>query len=275
MLATSGEGSSVRQARARSVVAASGTSRNTTPCSGDAWTDSGARATPRPAATRASSTAVPGASCSRCGVNPASRQLRNTASFTAEWLSAYITNGSTRRSVIARSGSSTNRWSAGSAATSRSRAMVRVVMPSRPTGGRSTPRSRWPSSRPSSWVGVSRSAWISSATPGSSALISRAMRGSQVFAAVPVNAIRTSPCLPSAMRRTPRALSSTAASTRRASRWRNSPAGVSCTWRVVRVNSETPSSASSWRTDWESAGWARCSRSAARPKCRVSATAAK
>ena len=53
--------------------------------------------------------------------------------------------------------------------------------------------SRLPSSRPVAWAGVSRSAWISSATPGRSRLTARAMRGSWVKAAVPVKAIRTRP----------------------------------------------------------------------------------
>ena len=44
---------------------------------------------------------------------------------------------------------------------------------------------------------------------------------------------------------------------------------------VVRPNSETPSSRSSRRTCWLTAGWTMCSRSAARPKCNSSATATK
>ena len=103
----------------------------------------------------------------------------------------------------------------------------------------------------------------------------RAIRGSWVWAALPVKAIRTRPWRPSAIRRTPRTLSSTAARMRAASTFRNSPAGVSRTWRVVRTNSGVPSSPSSWRIDWDSAGWAMWRRSAARPKWRVSATAAK
>ena len=52
-----------------------------------------------------------------------------------------------------------------------------------------------------------------------------------------------------------------------------SPAGVSATRRVVRSTSCTPMRSSSWRIWTESAGWARCRRSAARVKLRSSATA--
>jgi hypothetical protein len=53
----------------------------------------------------------------------------------------------------------------------------------------------------------------------------------------------------------------------------DAPAAVRRTWRVVRSRSSTPSSASSWATDLETACWARCSRCAARVKLRSSATA--
>ena len=45
------------------------------------------------------------------------------------------------------------------------------------------------------------------------------------------------------------------------------------TGRVVRSTSATPTSSSSRRTCWESAGWAMCSRAAARVKWRSSASA--
>src|SRR6516165_11871881 len=51
------------------------------------------------------------------------------------------------------------------------------------------------------------------------------------------------------------------------------PALVSATWRVVRVNSGVPSSRSRRRISSLSVGAARCSRSAARPKCSSVATA--
>ena len=54
-----------------------------------------------------------------------------------------------------------------------------------------------------------------------------------------------------------------------------SPAGASSTLRVVRYSSGSPSSASKRRICCESGGWAMWSRSAARPKCRSSATATK
>jgi len=53
------------------------------------------------------------------------------------------------------------------------------------------------------------------------------------------------------------------------------PAAVSRTWRDERSNSGTPSSRSSRRTCWLTAGCTMCSRSAARPKLSSSATAAK
>ena len=56
-----------------------------------------------------SSTAVPGAAYSRCGTNPARRQLRNTASLTAESRLSYATNGSLRRSAIDTTGSTDRR----------------------------------------------------------------------------------------------------------------------------------------------------------------------
>ena len=111
--------------------------------------------------------------------------------------------------------------------------------------------------------------------PGSSRLTVRAIRGSSVWAALPVKAMRTRPCRPAAMRRTPRTPASTDSRMRATSSWKNSPAGVSRTWRVVLTNRGVPSSASSWRIDCDRAGWAMWRRSAARPKWRVSATAAK
>jgi hypothetical protein len=64
------------------------TSRKTTPTRVRARTEPGTSAIPSPAATWASSTVVPVASCSRRGAKPASRQLRTVASFTAESRSA-------------------------------------------------------------------------------------------------------------------------------------------------------------------------------------------
>jgi hypothetical protein len=102
---------------------------------------------------------------------------------------------------------------------------------------RSTPRSREPFRRLSHWTGVSRSAWISNATPGSSRLTSRAMRGRCENAAVPVRPSRTSPLRPAAIRRTPRTASSMPARIRAASACRNSPAAVRATCLVVRLKS--------------------------------------
>jgi hypothetical protein len=62
---------------------------------------------------------------------------------------------------------------------------------------------------------------------------------------------------------------------RTASGSRASPAAVRSTRRVVRSNSGAPSCDSSCRIAWDSGDWAMRSASAARPKCRVSATATK
>ena len=68
---------------------------------------------------------------------------------------------------------------------------------------------------------------------------------------------------------------STARSTSRASTSRRSPAGVNATWRLVRSNSSSPSACSSSRMRCDNGGVVTCSRAAARPKWRSSATATK
>ena len=68
---------------------------------------------------------------------------------------------------------------------------------------------------------------------------------------------------------------SAAASTASASASSASPAAVGRTSREVRSSSSTPSSRSSWATDFETACCARCSCAAARVKLRSRATAAK
>ena len=223
--------SSSRTPRQREVeVARVGTSRKTTPARGAARTDAGTRATPRPAATSASSTAVPGASCSRRGVKPAARQLRSTASLTAE---SAVGVQHERPRCAGRpppsTGSATSRWSAGDGQHEGLHGDGPHVEPVARDRRSQHPEVEAAVAQPGDLGGVSRSAWISSATPGSSCLTMRAIRGSWVNAAVPVNAIRTRPWWPSAMRRTPRTLSSTASRMRRASAWRNSPAGVRLT----------------------------------------------
>ena len=68
---------------------------------------------------------------------------------------------------------------------------------------------------------------------------------------------------------------STARSTSRASTSRRSPAGVNATCRLVRSNSSSPSACSSSRMRCDNGGVVTCSRAAARPKWRSSATATK
>nr|WP_252981012.1 hypothetical protein [Streptomyces chartreusis] len=80
---------------------------------------------------------------------------------------------------------------------------------------------------------------------------------------------------PAPMRRARSWAASDAASSALASRRNCSPAGVSVTSRVLRVNSSTRSSCSSCRTCRDSAGWVTCRATAAWPKCRRSATATK
>ena len=84
--------------------------------------------------------------------------------------------------------------------------------------------------------------------------------------------------VPASPRPTSRARAKAASAAPRASRPDSSsaaPAAVRRTSRVVRSSSSTPSSRSRRPTDFDTACWARCSRSAARVKFRSSATATK
>src|SRR6185369_17307891 len=89
-----------------------------------------------------------------------------------------------------------------------------------------------------------------------------------------VNPIRSRPCSPSLSRRAVAVRSSAARITCRAFSSRTSPSEVRRTDRRVRTNSRTPRARSSCWIRFVSAGWATCSRAAARVKCSSSARAA-
>ncbi len=100
---------------------------------------------------------------------------------------------------------------------------------------------------------------------------SRRSTRSSVARGVPSRSTGRSSVSRPAVRRSP----SNAASTARTSGRRRAPSSVIATCRVDRSKSRSPSELSSRRTCWLTAGWTRCSRSAATRKLSVSATATK
>jgi hypothetical protein len=103
----------------------------------------------------------------------------------------------------------------------------------------------------------------------------RASVGSRLYVTDPTHPTMSRPSEPAAIKRASRPASSTAARTARARSRYAAPASVNSIRRVVRRSSCTPRAVSRLRICCESGGCAMCSRAAARPKCRSSATATK